>query len=385
MESRRVGLGYLRRDAVRRRAPDPRVPRTGPARGSRRRWPRADQSLHGADRNPVPGAGRPAGTRPVVAGLVRRSPTSPRTANGCCSASSAKGLAPKAPFISGRPTARRPFGLERAADWHFFGRQVGVDDVAFASGAAPDPVGVGESRSVKLPDGFDRFQSGQWLPDGRLLIMAGARSRPEGVRSADWWSASCHLAEGLPAPAGDLGRWPAGSGLDQSEDDHPQCGWRGRAAGVGDRAGGDTVAWSRDGQSVLVTTSNRDMTTTVHRVNLKTGVRMVWKILAPADSAGLVRIFAFTSAETKRPTPTRTSVGSVSYTWSKACASRVARLQWPHQTASRRVTSASRGPGRRDSRPRSSTARRRTRLPRRGRASRCPSARRSWRRPCRRT
>jgi hypothetical protein len=50
------------------------------------------------------------------------------------------------------------------------------------------------------------------------------------------------------------------------------------------------VAWTSDGQSALVS-SERDTTTTVTRVNLKTGARIPWKVLTPADPAGLVRLF----------------------------------------------------------------------------------------------
>ena len=49
------------------------------------------------------------------------------------------------------------------------------------------------------------------------------------------------------------------------------------------------VAWSADGQSVLVSRS-RDQSRTVFRVNLKTGARVVWKTIAPADLAGVVRL-----------------------------------------------------------------------------------------------
>ena len=46
-----------------------------------------------------------------------------------------------------------------------------------------------------------------------------------------------------------------------------------------------------DGQSVLVSAPRRDLSTTVSRVNLKTGARTVWKTLAPADLAGMERLY----------------------------------------------------------------------------------------------
>ena len=51
------------------------------------------------------------------------------------------------------------------------------------------------------------------------------------------------------------------------------------------------MTWSADGQSVLVW-HERDMTTDVFKVNLKTGTRSLWRTLAPADPAGVVRLFA---------------------------------------------------------------------------------------------
>jgi hypothetical protein len=51
------------------------------------------------------------------------------------------------------------------------------------------------------------------------------------------------------------------------------------------------IAWSRDGQSALVTSSRGDMAQTVNRINLKTGVRTPWKVLAPGDPAGVVELF----------------------------------------------------------------------------------------------
>ncbi len=154
------------------------------------------------------------------------------------------------------------------------------------------PVGVGESRSVKLPDGFDRFQGGQWLPDGRLLIEAVEHGHDPKVYVQQIGGAPRAIsAEGLPDPpviSAD-GRRVLVSISQKTVILNVDGGDAQPVSAI--EAGETPVAWSRDGQSVLVTASNHDMTTTVHRVNLKTGVRIVWKVLAPADSAGLVRIF----------------------------------------------------------------------------------------------
>ena len=47
------------------------------------------------------------------------------------------------------------------------------------------------------------------------------------------------------------------------------------------------LAWAKDGGSVLVAHENRDMTTTVHRVELASGKRTALRVLAPADRAGI--------------------------------------------------------------------------------------------------
>ena len=72
-----------------------------------------------------------------------------------------EGAALKAPCISARPTAHRPSDWERAA-----GSALSPDGkwaltmTRSRQELALLPVGVGEPRSVKLPDGFDRFELG---------------------------------------------------------------------------------------------------------------------------------------------------------------------------------------------------------------------------------
>lgn len=152
------------------------------------------------------------------------------------------------------------------------------------------PVAVGEPRTVTLPKNFDRYDNARWLPDGRLLIGAiehgndprfyvqkvsgelraisppglqsGAIVSPDGQRvlaTINGKSLMLNINGGEPVPVPSI------------ED------------------GEQPVAWSADGQSVLVSRT-RDQSRTVSRVNLKTGARAVWKTIAPADLAGVLRL-----------------------------------------------------------------------------------------------
>ena len=52
------------------------------------------------------------------------------------------------------------------------------------------------------------------------------------------------------------------------------------------------MRWSADGQFVLVART-RDQSRSVYRINLKTDARVVWKTIAPADLAGVIRLSGF--------------------------------------------------------------------------------------------
>ena len=154
------------------------------------------------------------------------------------------------------------------------------------------PVGVGESRTIKLPDGFDRYQSGQWLPDGRLLIIALEHGHDPKVYVQQIGGAPRAISpEGLlPPPVISADGRRILVSINQKAMVLTVDG--GDAQPVSAIESGETpIAWSRDGQSALVTSSRDDMAETVNRINLKTGVRTAWKVLAPGDPAGVVELF----------------------------------------------------------------------------------------------
>ena len=150
------------------------------------------------------------------------------------------------------------------------------------------PTGAGEPRTLKLPDGFDRFQGAQWLPDGRMLVEALERGHDPKVYVLESSGKLRAISEeGLLSPPVvspdgrhalvfvtsktmllDIGGGPARPvpGVEPAE-------W--------------PVAWSADGESALVS-ADRNLAMTVTKVNLKNGARTPWKVLTAADPAGLV-------------------------------------------------------------------------------------------------
>jgi hypothetical protein len=154
------------------------------------------------------------------------------------------------------------------------------------------PVGVGGAQTIKLPGGFDRFQSAQWLPDGRLLIAAMEHGHDPRLYVQQIGGAPRAISgEGLlthAAVSPDGGRVLVG--VNRKPMLLNPAGGEPQAVSSIDPAEGP-VTWSADSQSVLVW-HERDMTTDVFKVNLKTGTRSLWRTLAPADPAGVVRLFA---------------------------------------------------------------------------------------------
>jgi hypothetical protein len=154
------------------------------------------------------------------------------------------------------------------------------------------PVGVGEPRTITLPKNFDRYENARWLPDGRLLVGAIERgNNPRFYVQKIGGELRAISPPGLQAGAIAS---PDGQRVLVSIDNKPLM------LGVdgGDpqtvsaiENGESPVAWSTDGQFALVSRT-RDQSRTVYRVNLKTGARVLWKTIEPADLAGVVRLNA---------------------------------------------------------------------------------------------
>jgi len=152
------------------------------------------------------------------------------------------------------------------------------------------PVGVGEPRTVTLPKNFDRYEGGQWLPDGRLLVAAIEHGNDPRVYVQKLGGELRAISP--PGLFSSVIVSPDGQRVLISMNGKPLM----LAVDGGDpvtvngiEAGEQPVAWSTDGDVVLVARA-RDQSRVVSKVNLKTGARMVWKTIAPADLAGVVRL-----------------------------------------------------------------------------------------------
>ncbi len=153
------------------------------------------------------------------------------------------------------------------------------------------PVGVGEPSTLTLPKNFDRYEGAQWLPDGRLLV--GAIERGNDPRLYVQKIGGELRAISPPGLAAGVIVSPDGQRVLVTINNKPLMltvsgGAPQPVPSIED--GEVPVAWSTDGQFVLVART-RDQSRTVSRVNLKTGARVVWKTIAPADLAGVVRLF----------------------------------------------------------------------------------------------
>jgi Tol biopolymer transport system component len=153
------------------------------------------------------------------------------------------------------------------------------------------PVGVGGPRTIALPANFERYETGTWLRDGRLLVTAIERGHDPRLYVLPIGGQPHPISpEGLvsrPVVSPDDRRV-----LISINDKTVSLNVDGGEALpiVAIEAGEAPVAWSADGQSVLVS-RDRDLSTRVSKVNLKTGTRTAWKTLAPTDLAGMERVY----------------------------------------------------------------------------------------------
>ena len=157
------------------------------------------------------------------------------------------------------------------------------------------PTGAGEPVRIKN-EGIRNCQAMDWMPAGRQIVFVG---------SAPGQAVRCYIQDiegGEPRPI-----TPEGNrfGLGQKAVS-PDGEW---IAAVADGppslfpiAGGDAreipsvepkdqfLAWSADGRSIFVSPGD-EMPRTVHKLNLATGKRALWRVLAPADPVGVIEIY----------------------------------------------------------------------------------------------
>jgi Tol biopolymer transport system component len=151
------------------------------------------------------------------------------------------------------------------------------------------PTGPGEAKSISTPS--IAVQSANWLPDGKQIVVWGSESgQPVRGYLYDLTSESLHELtpsgydplDGCPISLD--GKWIAM--LDNQERAllFPVTGGSSRwLPGV---TSDDAIAgWSGDGRSIY--TYQPSAPVRVFRVNIVTGARELWKVIAPSDSAGI--------------------------------------------------------------------------------------------------
>ncbi len=153
------------------------------------------------------------------------------------------------------------------------------------------PRGAGEARTISVP-GF-RFGAARWFPDGKRLLFVGS----EGGRPARLYLLESEGATPRPItpegiafrlvispdgrsvialdPTGQLMIYPVGEG-----DPRP-------VPGV---VPGDVVfGWNDDGDTLMIG-HRGDLPQRIHRLDLRTGQKIFWKEVMPADPAGLLDV-----------------------------------------------------------------------------------------------
>ncbi len=156
------------------------------------------------------------------------------------------------------------------------------------------PTGVGQRRTLPV-SGFETYNSGRWLPDGKKLFfnasvrgrvtqcqvidLAGGPARPLGPEGGLCWAAS---PDGrwiaATGPEGDLSLLP----VDGAVPARPVRGWT---------RGATVLQWSADGRSLYVTTVT-DFPLSIRRLDLSSGRTELVKTLLPPDTAGVQTIAA---------------------------------------------------------------------------------------------
>jgi dipeptidyl aminopeptidase/acylaminoacyl peptidase len=157
------------------------------------------------------------------------------------------------------------------------------------------PTGTGEARDLKIDGSFEAGAA--WLPDSRRAVVGG---------SVDKGGYRLHLIDTLDETAKPLspeniwnggsrafavstdGRFVAGMSKEEMIVIYPIDG----SAAVpvpGVEKGEVPIQWSADGTSLLVYRPTA-VPARVHRVNLSTGARELWKEFLPLDPAGVYKI-----------------------------------------------------------------------------------------------
>ncbi len=150
------------------------------------------------------------------------------------------------------------------------------------------PTGVGEIKQLKS-DGLNHI-SGAFLPDGKRFIFTGTEPG-HGVRlyleSLDDFKPRAVSMEGVGSGMvlSPDGRFVAARGPDQKVYLFPVDGGEPKLV-PGMQPGEIATAWTADGRSLFVIARGQ-VPAQVFRVDLSSGQRTLWKMIEPADAAGI--------------------------------------------------------------------------------------------------
>jgi serine/threonine protein kinase/WD40 repeat protein len=161
------------------------------------------------------------------------------------------------------------------------------------------PTAAGEARF--LPShGIVSYSGAQWFPDGKRVLFNG-RAQGHNMRS---YVQDIDGGEPRPVTPEDTralsispdGRWAAAIGAGQAISVWPMEGGASRVV-PGSEPGDRPMEWSADGRALWLFRRG-EVPAHVHRLDIETGKRELWKTLVPPDAAGVYSIIEF------RVTPT---------------------------------------------------------------------------------
>lgn len=154
------------------------------------------------------------------------------------------------------------------------------------------PTGAGEARAL-TKDGINHVRA-RWFPDGKRFLFLGSEPG-HGVRlyvqDVDGGKPRAISPEGVSATQWEISpdsKYVAAVGPDQNGYLYPVESGDPRPI-PGFPTGDVPVAWAADGRSLFIYRSG-ELPARVHRLDIATGQKQLWRELMPADSAGVTDI-----------------------------------------------------------------------------------------------